>query len=411
MAIEAKEFTEKDELIANFYALRAGLSVIATETEKIRKEEKNLLSLKERNQAHRKKINDTVEHQRYNLEKDISDYRYKLKSCKAQLHSQQETLQKYQMPKAYEEFAHPIHPFIGFLLFCACFFAYIVVLAILLTVTNVGITGLSAFVILTAPPALVGFVFSIKKINKYRAMKYLIPAMNKCKEEIAHHEQKVQETERIISRLSNRMSRLDGEIKAAMNYDLYLPDVTQMEAQLNQEVIPACTKKAKTVTKALHKQFDTLLTEADWQNVDLLIFYLNTGRADSLKEALLLVDKQRQTDQLESAIRSAADHIVDTIRDSTYRLGAVITCSMARLSNQIKTYHSELLASTNRTADLLESMAGSINRLDDRMLELKGQGDALIGAETLNAALLRKANKSSDALMHELRYNQRFWVK
>ena len=36
MAIEAKNFDEKDVLISRFYALRAGLSVIAEETEKLR---------------------------------------------------------------------------------------------------------------------------------------------------------------------------------------------------------------------------------------------------------------------------------------------------------------------------------------------------------------------------------------
>lgn len=411
MAIEAKEFTEKDELIASFYTLRAGLSVIATETKKIRRKSEELNSLQCKQKIHQTQIESTIKQKQYELEREKEEHYEKLKESKKHLRSLESTHQDYLKADAYKSFAHPIHPFIGFLLFWVCVFAYTVVFTLFATVVDYSTTGMYIFVILTAPPALVGFIFSIKKINKYRAMKYLILAMNKCKEEIAHHEQKVQETARIISRLSNQMNRLEVEIKAEMNYDLYLSDVTQMEAQLNQEVIPACTEKAKAVTEALHKQFDTLLTEADWKNVDLLIFYLNTGRADSLKEALLLVDKQRQTDQLESAIRSAADHIVDTIRDSTYRLGAVITRSMARLSNQIKTYHSELLTSTNRTADLLESMAGSINRLDDRMLELKGQGEVLIEAEALNAALLQKANKSSDELMHELRYNQQFWVK
>ena len=49
MAIDASTFTQKDELIAKFYTLRAGLSVIAEETDKIKNAENELAELEEKN--------------------------------------------------------------------------------------------------------------------------------------------------------------------------------------------------------------------------------------------------------------------------------------------------------------------------------------------------------------------------
>ena len=56
MAIEASKFTEKDKLIAKFYTLRAGLSVIAEETDKIKAAEKELATFEEKNKEHNNQV-------------------------------------------------------------------------------------------------------------------------------------------------------------------------------------------------------------------------------------------------------------------------------------------------------------------------------------------------------------------
>ena len=56
MAIDANKYTQKDELIAKFYTLRAGLSVIAEETDKIKAAENDLAELEEKNIKHNEQI-------------------------------------------------------------------------------------------------------------------------------------------------------------------------------------------------------------------------------------------------------------------------------------------------------------------------------------------------------------------
>ena len=84
-----------------------------------------------------------------------------------------------------------------------------------------------------------------------------------------------------------------------------------------------------------------IITEADWVNVDLLIFYLETGRADSLKEALLLVDKQRQTNQISHAIHEASVHVSTSIESGLNRLGGIIQTGFDKLERQIQFNHNE----------------------------------------------------------------------
>ena len=48
-------------------------------------------------------------------------------------------------------------------------------------------------------------------------------------------------------------------------------------------------------------------------------------------------------------------------------------------------------------------------RLGNLNATIKAEGERVAKAENLNASLLRKANDSSDQLMYELRYNQKYW--
>ena len=169
--------------------------------------------------------------------------------------------------------------------------------------------------------------------------------------------------------------------------------------------VAVCTDKAKSIRNALIKEFGNILTEDDWGNVDLLIFYLNTGRADSLKEALQLVDRQRQTNQIVQAIGTAASYISNTMQANTYKLARVMDNCFSNLSNQISTNHQQLIGAMNNISDSFNSRIGSFEST------VKTQSQALLDSQALNASLLKEANRRSDELMNELRYNQKYWVK
>lgn len=95
----------------------------------------------------------------------------------------------------------------------------------------------------------------------------------------------------------------------------------------------------------------------DWGNVDLLIYYFETGRADDVKEALQLVDRQLQTDQITRAIETASQEIQRTVKDSVYRLGQTMVKCFERLSRQMAAQHQEAMTSQIMTNALLSQIA------------------------------------------------------
>ena len=151
-----------------------------------------------------------------------------------------------------------------------------------------------------------------------------------------------------------------------------------------------------------------------------MIFYLDTGRADSLKEALLLVDQQRQTNQITDAINEASHHLSLTIQNNAYKLATVFSKYANTLAEEIRTNHQEIMQSVQYNISEIEKlnndvsdMRKHVDYLDDSMnalgQKISNQTDAIISAEKLNASLIRKANESSDELIEELRQIQKHW--
>ena len=136
--------------------------------------------------------------------------------------------------------------------------------------------------------------------------------------------------------------------------------------------------------------------------------------ADSLKEALQLVDKQRQTDQITYAIHEASNRIVNTLGQRLNLLGAIIQAGFNRLATQILFNHNEAM---NTMLNAFSGLGNTINagnqemsrKLGNIQASIKAEGERLANAEHLNASLLKKANESSDQLMYALRYNQKYW--
>ena len=64
---------------------------------------------------------------------------------------------------------------------------------------------------------------------------------------------------------------------------------------------------------ALTDTFSKKLDVRDWNNIDLIIYYLETQRADTIKEALQLADREKQTERIEVAMSKATEEITRQI--------------------------------------------------------------------------------------------------
>lgn len=149
-------------------------------------------------------------------------------------------------------------------------------------------------------------------------------------------------------------------------------------------------EKVVEVDKSITDNYSGLLDKRDWQYLDLVIFYYETGRADTIKEALQLVDNERRNAEVISTIRHASDTICGTINSSIRALGSAMTACFDRLSSQINAGFA--------------SLSGSIGAVNAQLGQISAQNAALITGQQMQNALMAKASTSSTQLAEDVSY-------
>jgi len=135
---------------------------------------------------------------------------------------------------------------------------------------------------------------------------------------------------------------------------------------------------------ALQMRFNPILDERDWQHLDLVIFELETRRADTVKEALQLVDRELQTERIQQTIAQATEQICYEIRRGFAELKSTII-------------------------ELGRVISAQLNAVNLQLGEISGQLADLTDGVNLNNALLAKSNVTSSQLLsdvHAIRYYQ-----
>ena len=444
MAIEANKFTEKDELIANFYILRAGLSTIAEETAKIKSAEKELDELKTQNEENNNQIKLAYQnnlHQATFLKKSLdaklehaltekSNFANAISKLELTIHNLKEERKKFQNanPMKYGEFewrrfftcAGVMFPIlsIGVFLFGNPISLLLEYLGLLDTTNKYP--GVFIILFLVFGFVYIPFIYTriSQKIEGKRTIKGKLEYINKelksTRNTLENYSKQYKQLKEKCNDYNSKISALvfPDDWKNDSGVDIYKEKIDSLESDLNTSIIPICTEKAKATRQALIDQLGHFLTEEDWKNVDLLIFYISTGRADSLKEALLLVDQQQQTNQIVGALNAAAQYISNTIDENSYKLAVLIDSGFNKLCNQLKENQHHTIRAFSQIKESVQGIGEKVNyELKAIGNTIESQGEAILDAERLNAALLRQANQSSEDLMYELRYNQRYWNK
>lgn len=158
--------------------------------------------------------------------------------------------------------------------------------------------------------------------------------------------------------------------------------------------IAAHVEIAMSYNCVLEDHFSPMLNPSDWENIDLCIYYLQTGRAESIKECLQLVDRQRQTNEIVNAVQQASDRICSEIHSGFTALGKTmikcfnsVSAQLESISSQIANEHNEVINALNR---------------------INNNNSAILSATQLNNALLAKANMSSEQLANDLHYIKQY---
>ena len=171
-----------------------------------------------------------------------------------------------------------------------------------------------------------------------------------------------------------------------------------------EKVKSVSTKLSQEMYNALVAQFKSVLDIRDWEHIDLIIFNFETGRADTLKEALQQVDRRVQTDEIIEAIESAGSSIAATINVTMRELRSDLNKSFNRLSEQLAIQHAEQMTALGNINRNIERTNESIAKLQSATENNGKTLENISSAANLNNALIAKIGCDSMSLMDDVNY-------
>lgn len=168
----------------------------------------------------------------------------------------------------------------------------------------------------------------------------------------------------------------------------------------------------KALYEGLYEQFHNtkIIDERDWTNLDYLIYAMETGRADSMKEALQMCDKELQTERLERSMAMASEQISRTVTRGLGNLQAQMEVCFHALTDEVhnsaRMITGAIREGAARTSAMIAATAEATNARIDQLNGSVQAGNARLAqistSSALNSALLAKANENSQSLVQDV---------
>ena len=367
---------EQTDLVGRLYALRAGLSAASQKrdnVDKIKKIYNDSIAQHNNKINELKRIIDTTE-QRIDSAISYSSSHY-ISTTFDKHYLRADDYYKTDCKHLNYNIILLILFFIATIVFLVCFIVY-----------NAG--WLRVFTIIFC---ILTIISVIRRIMLYRDKKIWKKEIDKYKGS----------TEKEDQRYYDEVDKIRRECESATNeIPLHTQTIEKLNKQCSAHIAPYVAA-VKELDKALVAKFKNVLDPRDWQNVDLIIYYFETGRADTLKEALHLVDNERQTQRIVNAIHSASAYVSQTIRSGMSELRSTMVQCFSAVSAQLNAIGTQQRAAYTAMYNQMQNINANIKnvslQLGDISADIKTSFD-------FNKALAEKSTTSSDKLMADMNY-------
>ena len=344
----------KDEIrstIDELYALRAGLSLLSSETDEITQADADYNRAVEN-------YNSKLNNYQKRLDDDYKKYSEDFENAKKKNKKNYEDLTKGIADYKYSRSRAIFHSIILFLL-VAIVIACVVAVVYFDNPDNHGVTPQASSIVFGVSINLFiisiiagGFVISFLKenIEWLKRAQHVINNLSNCgcvpPEEFDDLYNSLPSIIKFTNEYNNLIATRDALVNKGLSAEFYDRNTR----------ISIHSKQGEEIYNSLVANYSYLLDERDWQNLDLIIYMYETGRADTIKEALHHVDKARQTEQIVQMVSSATQVICGTISRSFQTLeNTMIKCASilsAQLSD-INSTQNKILRDVSATRDVL----------------------------------------------------------
>lgn len=369
------EREQKNQMLADLYALRAGMSAISIERDKF--------GVKEKAYSDAKRKVDCACYEYENAENSVSRCdEYDKKD------SLQKTEEKVKLDRTFKKtvIGSIVAGIVGALI---PWFFYFIVDDLNIQDSQYGYSYWKKYLLVSA--CILGIIFVVglavalivKVSNGKDLQKRIKEGSGKLKQDLKDAK----------ARLSQAAADCDSAQKALTIVSKDYEKVKSVSTKLSQEMY-----------NALVAQFKSVLDIRDWEHIDLIIFNFETGRADTLKEALQQVDRRVQTDEIIEAIESAGSSIAATINVTMRELRSDLNKSFNRLSEQLAIQHAEQMTALGNINRNIERTNESIAKLQSATENNGKTLENISSAANLNNALIAKIGYDSMSLMDDVNY-------
>lgn len=398
---------DKQTILANMYALRAGLSVVAVNSDKIDKQlGKAKTKAKDDEKAAREAKKRAV--------KSVSDQRGEIKRLNDELDKRKQ-LKKKAVSDGAKNAGWQVVNILMSLVFFALGLACLASLAYFVTfwIMTAGAFG---------DPPTNGFILKLYSWTfKYIAGKdpeswfmwtmigstaasvgaavlgiwllrhAFVGGGYSSKDSSSESSEKLPKPKKIKKKIAD-LSDSAGALEACLpaydaDIDRAIKDGKELVAKTCVSLEPLSTS-TMALYKALQATFTPFLDERDWDNLDLLTYYIETGRADSVKESLQLLDRQKQTEQIVAAVKEAAGAICRTVNKGLNRLQNDMRKCFTVLSDQI-----------SEVGNMVYSVGSRVSSVESAVASQSAQLSEMASVASLNSALAARANDNSAELI------------
>lgn len=386
------EREQKNQMLADLYALRAGMSAISIEKDKLDESEKNYNDA----MSSLKKVSD--EYNKYDY--DIQRVSTVLNDFKSQGYEETGN-QKQKRKSKYSKSGRIAN---------AKSKSSKIFMHMIITIVVGIIAAAVPWFLYFAATGWKGSIFEDRNSKYYIYISAaiflisLIVAVARLIIEFRKHKDEKEDTKKSIRELNNELAGYQMERK------LLEPKLNECYAVVNRSKAIVerdrayRSKLSQDMYNALVAQFKSVLDIRDWEHIDLIIFNFETGRADTLKEALQQVDRRVQTDEIIEAIESAGSSIAATINVTMRELRSDLNKSFNRLSEQLAIQHAEQMTALGNINRSIERTNESIAKLQSATENNGKTLENISSAANLNNALIAKIGYDSMSLMDDVNY-------
>lgn len=325
----------KQEIIDDLYGLRAGLSLISVEYDKIvRVAESHKKEIDFDHILGEKEIsNDVIKDLRLAYKRELEDSEYHLRDLEKTVNREKQAEERKKDFLENEgicnmkEFARKVasaktkNKMINFFMTVCHILAFVFGFAVL-PAALFSLKGDPLVARVVLPVAIVGIVLPI----------ILSLILSKQEDKTFKNLSDLKDKEQIIGYKSviPLHTWIEHADKARKKFSLL-----KKNQNIFLNVVESQSAIIKPIYDKLKEKYSPVLNPLDWENLDLVIYYFETGRADTVRDALIQVDRQRQTDQIVSAINEASERIHRTIISGFQSLEATVVKCASILSSQL----------------------------------------------------------------------------